>query len=783
VEITINEEKAQAIKKLLVRDANLRWIVGVLVLPIIIIYLRNNPQISPWPLVILYALFAGLNIAYLLLGNKLTYNLVLYYASGATDIIITTFAIYYTGRSGSPLVFIYFLILLNSIFDVIIDYIYYYLFVIIAVCYMTLYLVTSNGHIFFNSELYTYLAQLLLLGFVGYTGNLNAKRMSSQVNDIKKINTEKGDLLKKIQDVNLELEGMVNRATSSLANTNLVLVKKNISLLAVHEIYRTADDANTREALLSMVLGIIVPLMKGTGGIILSTVQGKTSLRVEVCKNIIGSDSVSSKYEWYLAPDSDFSEVLRKKRPMYFRDTLKEKDAILVEVVKGGSCIAAPLTSAGKITGLIIIFNKEQSVYNKNDLELIEILGEQIGVLMHNRIMYDDMKTKAEGMEKLMKLTMHIGLSLNSEDIMRNSLYEAVRKVFVSSAGVIMLADENKVLHIKAQYGLSDDLINMHVPDDSIAGWVHKNNRNLFIKDPEKLKFYNHEIGRLYLKKVAIMAPIYQKSNVTGVICLTKSKGEYSREDLYLLTILANQIGSSMEIVRLYEEVKKDYINTIYALAAAVDAKDHYTHGHSNTVMNYSTKMAEAMKLSDQEIEDVKYGALLHDIGKIGVSENIINKPTKLSKEEYSIVKMHPQMGADIISKIDSLKRLVPLVVGHHEWLNGSGYPRGLRGDEIPLGARIISIADAYSTMTSNRPYRAAMSVEESIKELEKFSGTQFDPKIVKVFSELLREEEKQAKGQGTPQTPKKEKKRLRITLEGDVNNPDIVQRDEKFYS
>ncbi len=778
------EERNATIKKSLIRDIMLRWVVAVLVLPIVIIYFNRNPQLSTVPIIILYSLLVASNIAYIFLIKNPKVFVPLYYASGAIDIIITTVGIYYTGKSSSPLVFIYFLIVLSSIFDVLIEYVYYYLTVIIGVCYMTMYLITSNGRIF-SSEIYTYLVQFFLLAFVGYTGNQAAKRMAGHYEDIRKINAEKEELLDTVKKINIDLEEKVKRATSSLANTNLVLVKKNISLLAVHEIYKTADDANTREELLNMALGIIVPLMKGTGGIILSTTSGRSNLKVEVYKNIIGQDAVSGRYEWTINQDSEFNDILKKKKTMFFRETSGEKDPILKEIIKDGSCIAAPLVSEGKTSGLIIVFNKEVSIYNKNDMELIEILGEQIGVLLHNRLMYDDMKGKADGMEKLMKVTLNIGSSLNMDEIIRNSLSESIRKLFMSSAGVVMLVDKKNALRIKAQYGISDDVINKQVAENSIAGWVYKNNRNLFIKDSSKLRFYNADTDNMYLKKIGIVSPIYQKGKVMGVICVTKSKGEYKRDDLYLLTVLASHIGGSIEIVNLYEDVKEDYLNTIYALAAAVDAKDHYTHGHSTTVMKYSTKMAEAMKLPAEEIENIKYAALLHDIGKIGISENIINKPSKLTKEEYAVVKMHPQMGANIISKIESLKKLVPLVVGHHEWVNGSGYPGGLRGDEIPLGARIISIADAYSTMTSNRPYRAAMSIQESIKELEKFAGTQFDAKIVNIFSAILKNEEKEEKiKKETPAVEdKKDKKRLRITLEGDVNNPDIVSRDEKFYS
>ncbi|HDT14784.1 MAG TPA: HD-GYP domain-containing protein, partial [Firmicutes bacterium] len=285
-----------------------------------------------------------------------------------------------------------------------------------------------------------------------------------------------------------------------------------------------------------------------------------------------------------------------------------------------------------------------------------------------------------------------------------------------------------------------------------------------------------------------VLAPLNRKGTPVGVICVTKAKGYFTSDDLHFLSILGNNMISDLEIANLYEKLKGDYINSIYALAAAVDAKDHYTHGHSTTVMKYSEKIARAIDLPEWEVEDIKYAALLHDIGKIGISESIINKPAKLTSEEFAVIKMHPQLGANIISRIESLKRLAPLVASHHEWINGTGYPMGLRGDEIPLGGKIISIADAFSTITAKRPYREASTIEAGLKELKRCTGTQFDRDLVEVFFEIMESEsdefkediEKERRGHAPEKT---DIRRIRVKIENHDISPDSIEKDDEFYS
>ena len=179
-------------------------------------------------------------------------------------------------------------------------------------------------------------------------------------------------------------------------------------------------------------------------------------------------------------------------------------------------------------------------------------------------------------------------------------------------------------------------------------------------------------------------------------------------------------------------------LSAVYALAAAVDAKDSYTYDHSRKVNVYAVALAEAIGLSPDEVPRVSTAALLHDIGKISISDKILRKKGKLSAEDWEQIKSHPRLGANIVGNVPNLVPCVSGILYHHERWNGTGYPEGLAGETIPLEARILAIADAFAAMTSARPYRGALSNEEAMKELKEGTGTQFDPQLVEVFKGIV---------------------------------------------
>ena len=186
-------------------------------------------------------------------------------------------------------------------------------------------------------------------------------------------------------------------------------------------------------------------------------------------------------------------------------------------------------------------------------------------------------------------------------------------------------------------------------------------------------------------------------------------------------------------------ETRAAYLGTIRALAAALDARDPYTAGHSERVSQMSVIIARQLRLPESEVAIIRLGALLHDIGKIGLADEILQKPTPLTPEEFEQIKRHPALGARILRQVSFLEPHLPIVELHHERPDGHGYPFGLRGDEIPLAARIVHVADAYDAMTSARAYRPARPLGAAVAELRLYSGTQFDPECVKAFTEAIK--------------------------------------------
>ena len=238
------------------------------------------------------------------------------------------------------------------------------------------------------------------------------------------------------------------------------------------------------------------------------------------------------------------------------------------------------------------------------------------------------------------------------------------------------------------------------------------------------------------IDQTALSILLQKEQDVVGLLILGRKKADlpYSSDDLSLLKTVANQLAVAADNSRLYERTRDLYLSSIRTLAATVDAKDPYTHGHSARVAAYSRSIAAALNLDREEVEAIELAGLLHDIGKIGIPDSVLQKPGRLDPDERVLIMEHAALGAKIISENPSLMPLAPFVRHHHEWFDGGGYPDGLEGTEIPLGAAIISVADTFDTMTTDRPYRAAPGRDKALAELQRCSGTQFHPDVVSSF-------------------------------------------------
>ncbi len=206
--------------------------------------------------------------------------------------------------------------------------------------------------------------------------------------------------------------------------------------------------------------------------------------------------------------------------------------------------------------------------------------------------------------------------------------------------------------------------------------------------------------------------------------------------------ILENKVEERTRHLRkLYHDMQSAYMATVKALAQAIDAKDHYTHSHSEHVTKYAVAVAKEMEFSIRETDILREACQLHDLGKIGIHDYILNKSDELTEKEWDEIRLHSLRGAEILEPLTFLDGVITLVRQHHERYDGTGYPNGLKGEEIELGARIIAVADAFDAMISERPYRKAYSKEYAVSKLKENGGTQFDPEVVKVFLKALKKE------------------------------------------
>lgn len=252
-----------------------------------------------------------------------------------------------------------------------------------------------------------------------------------------------------------------------------------------------------------------------------------------------------------------------------------------------------------------------------------------------------------------------------------------------------------------------------------------------------------------------VSVPLRMKARLLGWIAVasfTKQK-RFNEGHRKLLSIVGSRAAAAIENARLYEDLRATFQQTIEGLARAIDKMDRYTAGHSERVATYAMFLGARLGLSSEAIEVVRQSALMHDIGKIGCVMNL-NKPGKLTQEEYEVFKRHPVYGKDILDPIRFLHPLIPGVHLHHERWDGRGYPLGLKGNDVPLMARIIAVADTYDAMTSDRAYRRALPHEVAIGEIERCSGTQFDPEVTRSFTSGLEafREELVSRGQRIPE-------------------------------
>jgi putative nucleotidyltransferase with HDIG domain len=405
------------------------------------------------------------------------------------------------------------------------------------------------------------------------------------------------------------------------------------------------------------------------------------------------------------------------------------------------SALSVPLKVKDKVIGVINVNNKKNGKpLSDSDSLLLQTLSSQISSAIDNAKLYNQMQQRIVEITMLQNVGQVINSTLDLSEVLKLVL-DQILGIFDADMGSLMLWDEvNDCLKITEQRGL-DNLYSDQVSfksGEGVAGGVYARGRGILILNSlndENYKKFGNESEKI--AKTLMCVPISIKGIVQGVLSCEKRldhTGSFTKENLNLMTTISSQASVAIENANLYNDLLDLYLHTIQSLAAAIDAKDSYTHGHSKRVMYFSIAIAKEMGYSGEKLNTLRHTALLHDIGKIGISESILQKPGKLTDEEFDNIRSHPVLGSHILESIDFLKDVRLQMKHHHEKYDGTGYPDRLKGEDIPLGSRIIAVADTYDAMTSTRSYREGLKHEVAVAEIKRCSGTQFDPQIVEAF-------------------------------------------------
>ncbi len=363
----------------------------------------------------------------------------------------------------------------------------------------------------------------------------------------------------------------------------------------------------------------------------------------------------------------------------------------------------------------------------------------------YNEKLESKVKQRTNELIFLFEVGRELTSSLELKEVLNTIVERTADMLEADICSIVLYDDKNDYLYVAAAKGLPEEIVKSArmKMGEKISGWVLEKNESILVEDIEHDERFSKRNHERYYTGSFVSASLSFKGKKIGVINVSnkRSRQIFTMEELRLLEGLSDQAAIAIENARLYANLKDTYIQIVSTLTSIIEMKDHYTGGHSQRVTVYATSIAKTMGLPEDEVEKVRLACQLHDLGKICISENILTKPGKLTEQEWEEIKLHPLRGVEILKPLIFLSDVIRLIEEHHERYDGKGYPYGRNSGDIPLGARIIAVADSFDAMTTERPYRPAFSVSEAVEELRRCRGTQFDPEVVDAFLRIIEED------------------------------------------
>ena len=530
--------------------------------------------------------------------------------------------------------------------------------------------------------------------------------------------------------------GHVEEVLETLADLALHLCRerrqRSRDLFVLKSLYEVGSALGTSlrlEDVLKKVMDESISLLGAENGSLMLVDEVRSELKMLVAQGL--DDQIVTTTRVNLG-EGISGWVAQEGQPrLLTRSTLEQGlNGTPAEPVESAMCV--PLKSKDRCIGVLNLSGRcDGGDFTDDDLKILTILASHAASAIDIAQLYRKVSSQVEHLEALYKLGRILNSSLSLDQILPQALTQTLDLLQAKTASVMLLDKKGEELSIRLAHGLSDDIVMKTKVrlGERVSGRVAASGEPVLIKGQEGDD-----------SDSSLCVPLLANRQVLGVLNIrTKTDGsDFTQQDLELAIQLANIAAAAIENAELHDQLQSLFLSTVSALANSIDARDPYTKGHSERVTAYAVMIAEGLDLGADELERLRYAGLLHDIGKIRIRDHILHKPGRLTDLEFNEMKKHPEYGVEIMQPVEAFKHILPAMLHHHERFDGRGYPHGLAGDEIPLTARILCVADCFDAMTSDRPYRKGMPVADAVAELSKNKTTQFDPKLVDIFLNVV---------------------------------------------
>ncbi len=517
-------------------------------------------------------------------------------------------------------------------------------------------------------------------------------------------------------------------------------------LLPILERANEIASTSQLDDLLDRMMDLIIETCRGNAGtlylidpqaneLVFKVVKGDENSRqlvgrrISVSQGIVGATLRDRKPLWV----PDITQDTRWYRDMNSADIAHQPHSVL----------SFPLLLHNEPIGVVQVFDPDFP-----ELQLAQLLGNRMASEIDKAMLLEASQQRSERLQALVEIIGYIGTSLNQDDILRMIIDSACQLLNAEAGSLFLLEEEtgDLVLHV-ANNLQGQSMIGVRVPSGKgIIGYVVRTGETVLVADTSQDARHYTQVDQAsgFATRSILAVPlrvrtlvlggergITQEHIIGGLEALNKREGTFTQEDARLLETFANQAATVLEIARLYTNTSDLLVGVVQALTTAIDAKDPYTEGHSQRVSDYSLAIARELNIPAETLNHLRIAGLLHDVGKIGVPDQVLKKAGRLDDAEMAEMKKHPSIGEKIIRPVRNLEREMSAITEHHERVDGTGYPKGLTGDDITLIGRIVAVADVFDALTSDRRYRKGQTTEQVFEQLLMGVGTHFDTDCV----------------------------------------------------